>query len=116
MNKSANEKAEANRIFRKKHRATFLRSQKIYLGKLRFSGNREEAIKRDNYSCVECGMTREEHYKKYNRDITVDHIDGNGRYSKFQNNALKNLRTMCLVCHGRKDRLIYLKLRNPNES
>lgn len=74
---------------------------------LRFGGNREIAIQRDGEKCVECGMTREEHRQTFSRDITVDHIDGNGRYAPkaLKNNALENLQTMCLPCHGRKDTL-----------
>lgn len=75
------------------------------LARYGFGGNREEAIKRDGYACVECGMSRDEHKAKYKRDISVDHIDGSGRNtSKEQkNNVLSNLKTLCLPCHGRKD-------------
>lgn len=65
--------------------------------------NALNALERDNYTCQKCGMTNEEHFKKYKRRITLDHIDGNGRYSKIQNHALENLMTLCLPCHGRKD-------------
>jgi hypothetical protein len=52
-------------------------------------------------------MTRAEHHDKYGRDITVDHIDGAGRYTPKEemNNDLDNLQTLCLACHGRKDSL-----------
>lgn len=71
----------------------------------RFGGNREVAIQRDGEKCVECNMTRSQHLKKYGRDITVNHIDGKGRYTsrKDQNHNLENLETLCLSCHGRKD-------------
>lgn len=71
----------------------------------RFGGNREKAIQRDGESCVKCGMTRMEHKEKFGKDITVDHIDGRGRYSGEKNNDLSNLQTLCLKCHGRKDGL-----------
>lgn len=76
-------------------------SQKIWFG-----GNREAAIQRDGEKCVSCGMTRSEHRGRYNRDITVDHIDGAGRYTLTdeKNNSLSNLQTLCLSCHGKKDR------------
>lgn len=73
----------------------------------RFGGVREVVLKRDEYKCVACGMTRAEHVARWKRDITVDHIDGNGRYSPSQNNNLKNLQTLCLSCHGRKDTVRY---------
>ena len=72
---------------------------------MRFGGLRELAIQRDGEKCVNCGMTRQEHRNKWNSDITVDHSDGYGRYSDYQNNDLDNLRTLCLRCHGKKDRV-----------
>lgn len=68
-----------------------------------FGGLREIAILRDNEQCVKCGITRSLHRKAYGRDITVDHIDGMGRNSKIKNNAISNLQTLCLECHGNKD-------------
>lgn len=70
-----------------------------------FGGNREAAIIRDGEKCVDCGMTREQHKRRWGRDITVDHIDGKGRYTPKveKNHALENLKTLCLTCHGTKD-------------
>ena len=75
----------------------------LYRDKRRFGGNRLLAILRDGEKCMSCGMTRNAHREKYGRDITVDHIDGNGRDSEFQNNSIDNLITLCLKCHGKKD-------------
>jgi len=69
----------------------------------RFGGNRELAIQRDSEKCVMCGMTRQEHREKYGRDITIDHIDNQGRNTPKKNHELNNLQTLCLSCHGRKD-------------
>lgn len=79
-------------------------SSRVYYRSM-FGENRELAIQRDGEKCVSCGMTREEHQAKYGRDITVDHIDGNGRNNspETRNNDLSNLQTLCLPCHGRKD-------------
>lgn len=76
-----------------------------YRDRYDFGGNREKAILRDKEKCDNCDMTREDHLKKYGRDITVDHIDGNGRYTAkhLRNNNLDNLRTLCIPCHSRKD-------------
>lgn len=73
--------------------------------KYEFSGRREDVIIRDKGRCVKCGMTREEHYEKFGRDITVDHIDGTGcnTPASRKNNSMDNLQTLCLPCHGRKD-------------
>lgn len=85
------------------------RKPRVYKYIMYFGGNREIAIKRDGEKCLHCGMTRQEHKEKYRRDITVDHIDGQGRYSKIKNNSLDNLQTLCVQCHARKDRLIFIK-------
>jgi len=71
--------------------------------KERFGGNGIKALERDGFACVKCHMTNDEHIKRFNRSITVDHIDGNGRYADKQNNAIDNLQTLCLPCHTRKD-------------
>uniref|UniRef100_A0A6M3J1Y1 Putative homing endonuclease n=1 Tax=viral metagenome TaxID=1070528 RepID=A0A6M3J1Y1_9ZZZZ len=70
----------------------------------RFGGLRDIVLERDDFSCVECDMNNEQHIVIFGRGITVDHIDGNGRYSKTPNNTLDNLQTLCLRCHGKKDR------------
>lgn len=69
----------------------------------RFGGNRESVLTRDRYTCQSCGMNNDEHKLRWNRNITIDHIDGNGRYSKLRNNNMDNLVTLCLSCHGKKD-------------
>lgn len=71
--------------------------------KLRFGGLRIKVLKRDNYTCQICGMTNKEHRKEFGREITLDHIDGNGRCSKEKNHSSRNLWTLCLRCHGRRD-------------
>lgn len=70
-----------------------------------FGGNRYKCLERDNYTCVNCGMDNKEHLERWGRTITVDHIDGNGRYKKAyeKNHDLSNLQTLCLSCHGKKD-------------
>lgn len=70
----------------------------------RFGGLREKVLKRDNYTCQICGMTDEEHLKEWNCHITIDHIEGGGRYSDYEDHRLDNLWVLCLRCHGRKDR------------
>jgi 5-methylcytosine-specific restriction endonuclease McrA len=78
-----------------------------------FSGLREVVIERDGAQCVSCGITREEHREKYNKDITINHIDGNGTTKPYEehNNSLENLETMCVVCHTAKDRKRVLALK-----
>jgi 5-methylcytosine-specific restriction endonuclease McrA len=77
----------------------------IYRDNRLYEGNREVAIQRDGEKCVKCGMTRDEHKKRYKFDITVDHKDGKGTHvpAKERNNAIDNLQTLCIHCHVRKD-------------
>ena len=65
---------------------------------------REAILDRDNYKCVECGMSDVEHKVKWSRPITIDHRDKNRK-----NNDPSNLQTLCLACHGRKDLLPRLR-------
>lgn len=71
----------------------------------RFGGNRTKVFERDGYKCVQCGMTMEEHKNKYNRELSIDHIDGRGCTTpkEYKNNELNNLQTLCLSCHSKKD-------------
>jgi len=67
---------------------------------------RKEILERDNYSCVQCGMTDEQHKEKWGRPITIDHKDKNRK-----NNGPENLQTLCLTCHGAKDQLPQLRVK-----
>lgn len=87
----------------------FSELRKIWRDNFFFGGNRKRVLERDGYKCIVCGMTDEEHRKKWGRGITIDHFDGFGRNSKIKNNDMDNLYTMCLSCHGRKDKLRGLK-------
>ena len=77
----------------------------------RLGSVRKKVLERDKYKCVNCGMTDSQHRRRWNRGITVDHIDGNGRYSKIKNDKMSNLQTLCLPCHGRKDMLMTVELK-----
>ena len=75
----------------------------------RFGGLRELVFERDNYCCVICGMTRESHKEEFGRDLTINHINGEGRHYMENglnpDNRIKNMETLCLRCHGRIDGL-----------
>lgn len=88
-----------------KNRERELIKKKAYKNKFYFGGLRDKVLERDNWQCVKCSMTNEQHIVIFGRSITIDHIDGNGRYSKIPNNVLENLQTLCLRCHGSKDGL-----------
>lgn len=69
----------------------------------RFGGVRQIVLERDNYKCVKCHMSQTKHIAKWGKSLTINHIDGNGRNSSKPNNALSNLETLCLRCHGYAD-------------
>lgn len=46
-----------------------------------------------------------EHKEKWGRPITIDHKDRDKK-----NNTMKNLWTLCLSCHGKKDQLPQLRV------
>jgi 5-methylcytosine-specific restriction endonuclease McrA len=76
-----------------------------YIGNWRFGFNREAVFERDGHRCVQCRMSRNEHKQRWDRDMTIDHIDGKGRYhlKEERNDDLSNLISLCLICHGKKD-------------
>jgi len=57
---------------------------------------RESIRKRDNYTCQNCGMTEEEHFIVYGRNLHIHHID----YNK-DNCKEDNLITLCQGCNLR---------------
>lgn len=64
----------------------------------RFGGFKQMVLERDNFSCVQCNMTENEHIEKFGEGISIDHIDRNRK-----NNTMDNLQTLCLDCHRKKD-------------
>jgi hypothetical protein len=69
---------------------------------------RKKTLERDNESCQECDMTRDEHYQNYNEDLHIHHkvprrqiIDEeNPTIEQFElANSLDNLVTVCKSCH-----------------
>lgn len=79
----------------------------VAMHKIRFGGLRRLILERDNFMCVDCGMTSIQHKEKWGRELTINHIDGNGRNSLQPNNKPSNLETLCFKCHGRKDSFKY---------
>lgn len=61
---------------------------------------REKAIQRDNEKCVECGLTRSEHFSRYGQDLHVHHIEP---FRKNHSNDLDKLETLCVKCHSEKE-------------
>lgn len=78
-----------------KNRPEVKERQRKKNNEINFGGNREKALERDSYVCTHCGITQEESYKKYKRDLYVEHKEG-------KSNELNNLITVCKVCHSEK--------------
>ena len=91
------EKKRLHREYWWRNREKLLKEQKAGWNRRDFDGLREQVLRRDNYRCVKCGITREEHLQKWGVDLNVDHINRNRK-----ENTLKNLQTLCLICHGSK--------------
>lgn len=93
--------------WQRKHRAAF-KAAHGYSTTANYGagGNREVVLDRDGHACVQCGMSDAEHKAKWDRPITVDHIS-----KDRSDNSLKNLQTLCLECHGRKDLIAPLRRR-----
>jgi hypothetical protein len=61
---------------------------------------RRETLARDEYSCQACGMTRDEHYGEYGRDLEVHHKVPIRTFDVVEDaNYLLNLVTLCTSCH-----------------
>jgi hypothetical protein len=60
---------------------------------------REKIRNRDGNKCVVCGMTKKEHFRKYNRNLEVHHKD----HIKVNCNE-DNLETRCKLCNIRDNK------------
>lgn len=83
---------EKQRLWARSHK----RNYRIHSDKIYFGGLREITIKRDKEKCVDCGLTRKQHIRKWGKDLHVNHID----HTKV--NFLDNLETLCVRCHASK--------------
>jgi len=65
---------------------------------------RDKALKRDGYKCLDCGMTDDESRAIYGRSLDVDHVEP---FHNFTNSAaanrLSNLETRCKSCHRKAE-------------
>ncbi len=73
-----------------------------------FGGNKQLVLERDNFECQECGMSQQQHIILFNFQLIVHHKDGKGRRSEDINNDMDNLITLCVKCHGRIHREIFM--------
>jgi 5-methylcytosine-specific restriction endonuclease McrA len=65
-----------------------------------WQAKRESRIAVDQYQCQKCGISRAEHYKKYDQDLSVHHIRRLKEFNSYKNaNSITNLITVCKECH-----------------
>lgn len=69
---------------------------KILKNELRFGGNRQKTMERDNYTCQMCGKTHHEVV------LDVHHKDKTGRNKNEHNHSPDNLITLCHNCHTKQ--------------
>jgi len=65
-----------------------------------WQSKRESRIEIDHYQCQRCGISRADHYDKYDQDLSVHHIRRLREFNSYENaNTLTNLITVCTECH-----------------
>jgi hypothetical protein len=75
-------------------------------GALPFQGalweeRRSEALERDGYRCLACGISRREHRRRYRTDLSVHHRTPRRQFDTADEaHDLENLATLCSRCHG----------------
>jgi len=91
----ANNKRDRHLEYLKNKDAHLIRARKSEV-KRYFGGNYDAVMQRDKERCVSCGMTKIQHYKKYNRNIDMHHID-----LDKNNHKKSNLQVLCKSCHNK---------------
>ena len=66
---------ERRRQLQRKWEREHPRDYRQHVDKIYFGGLREKTVQRDGEKCVECGMTRNEHFQKWKKDLHVNHKD-----------------------------------------
>lgn len=79
---------------------------KSYYGK-NWREQRQKRLEYDDYECVVCGLSQEEHKDRLGRGLEIHHIDPienyrDGRELDWEGaNRLENLLTVCRACHAK---------------
>ena len=89
--------------YRKNNSSKFRKTIYKCVNNVRFGGNRDAVLERDNWQCQECGINNIQHIILFGKGISIHHEDGLGRNSKNPNNSIDNLITLCLSCHQKKE-------------
>lgn len=65
---------------------------------------RRAALKRDDHECQDCGLSRDEHYEQYGKDLEVHHKTPIKTFEDTSDaNQLSNLITVCMDCHIKRE-------------
>lgn len=83
-----------------RNKAHLAKYNRRYKDQLRFSGSRLKALKRDKFTCQNCGYVGPTSTDDRSKDVVVHHIDFSGQ-TKKPNNRIQNLQTLCRPCHIR---------------
>lgn len=82
----------------------------------RWQEQREKALQRDGYKCQHTGITREEHYKKYDCDLPVHHIIPLRLFDDTSEaNHVSNLVTLSEAVHKTHEKWIDVVIENSNK-
>ena len=73
-------------------RPEVIKKMKDIHNRTKFDGNRQKVLERDEFRCIDCGLTQEESYEKYGKDLCVMHIGDVNNHSEI------NLITVCKGC------------------
>jgi hypothetical protein len=90
-----------SRCYQKSYQPKRRAYSRKYAEKYHFGAHQEIINRRNKTGCEICGMTNEESLKRYGRNLTVHHIDGNGRTSEHPNHDVSNLMIVCRGCHNK---------------
>lgn len=76
-----------------------------------FGGNREKALKRDDYKCQKCGIQQEQSLTELKKDLFVKHLQDKN------DNSLANLITLCTKCFSKETvKLMRKAYKNKNKA
>lgn len=68
---------------------------------------RKKRLEKDDYACIVCGTSRQEHQTEFGQDLIVHHVTPrrkfvtDGELDAEQANRVSNLRTLCVMHHSR---------------
>lgn len=92
--------AQAQKTYAEQNKVKIAAYKILYEDRVRFSGNRIRALRRDKFTCMNCGYEAPGPTNDRTKDVIVHHKDFSGKNAK-PNNSMDNLQTLCRPCHIR---------------